>query len=320
MNSFSLYGDCINCVFNLPLSGMLIITITDVNDSPPMFLPPWTLEKPFYFLELREEQPIGTIVATYNAFDDDSDIASYIIKPESEYFEINIGTGIVQIKKQIDYEKTKNLNFTIFAFDSGIPQLNASATVHVKINNVNDNDPIFSAKQYNVSISENLPNGSHVITVNASDSDAEEYGEITYSLTGEHSENFNILSKTGEITVVNSEFLDREAINETIVQVVASDGAPGNLKRSLSVPVYIKILDVNDNAPRFNQTVYNVSVTENVRLNPPVPILQVVATDNDVGINGQVRYKIISGNNEGNRLLVLLNSSLEKESFQVYSY
>lgn len=278
---------------------MLIITITDVNDSPPTFLEPWMVEKPFYQLELREEQPVGTIAATYTATDKDSDISGYIIQPESEYFQINNGTGIVQIKKQIDYEKTRHLNFTIIAFDSGYPQLNASAIVFVKIRNINDNDPIFSAKEYNVTIDENLPKGSHIITVNATDLDADEYGAVTYSLTGEHSENFDISSKSGEITVKNPDFLDREIIKSTTIQVVASDGAPSNIRRSLSVPVYININDVNDNAPKFNQSVYNVSVTENARLNPPIPILQVYATDDDVGANGQVTYRIISGNNDG---------------------
>lgn len=70
-----------------------MITINDVNDSPPQFLPPWTQDKPEYNLELKEEQPVGTIVATYRAIDKDSDIAGYTIFPKSEYFEINNGTG-----------------------------------------------------------------------------------------------------------------------------------------------------------------------------------------------------------------------------------
>ncbi|KAJ8969553.1 hypothetical protein NQ314_001705 [Rhamnusium bicolor] len=277
--------------------GLLVITIGDVNDSPPMFLPPWTAEHPIYYLELKEEQPIGTIVATYKAIDEDSDIAGYSIFPESDYFQINNGTGIVQIKKQIDYEKTRELNFTVVAFDTGIPQLNASAIVLVKIINLNDNDPIFTAKQYNASIDENSPNGTFVVAVRAKDLDADDYGEISYNLTGEHHENFIIDNKTGYITVANSNFLDHEKINETVIQVVASDGAPSNLRRSVSVPVYITINDLNDNSPAFSQEEYNVTVMENARLNPPMRLIQVNATDEDSGINGNIHYSIISGNN-----------------------
>ncbi|KAK9728307.1 Cadherin domain [Popillia japonica] len=280
-------------------TGMLVITITDVNDSPPYFMPPWTPQNPFYDLELREEQPAGTIVATYAAHDEDSDIAGYVIDPPSDYFEINYGTGIVQIKKQIDYEKIKALNFTVVAIDTGVPQLNSSATILVRVKNVNDNDPIFSQKMYNVSINENSPVGSHVLTVRATDGDAEEYGVITYNLTGEHSEYFNVNPETGEVTVANTEFLDHETLNQTTIQIVAMDGAAGNLKRSSSVPININILDINDNAPKFNQSVYNASVIENVRLNPPMPIVQVHADDKDVGIHGNIHYRILKGNEKG---------------------
>lgn len=283
--------------------GLLVINIGDVNDSPPMFLPPWTLEKPIYYLELKEEQPIGTIVATYKAIDEDSDIAAYAIHPESDYFQINNGTGIVQIKKQIDYETTKELNFTIVAFDSGVPQLNATAVVLVKVVNLNDNDPMFLQNSYNVSLYENSPNGTLVVGVKAIDKDADAYGKITYSITGEHSENFKINSENGEIFVANSEFFDHEVINETVLQVVASDGAPGNLKRSVTVPIYIKIIDVNDNSPKFSQPVYNITVIENVRLNPPMPLIQVNATDEDSGLNGNVHFSILEGNDNGNTII-----------------
>ncbi|XP_025829338.1 cadherin-87A [Agrilus planipennis] len=283
--------------------GLLIINIIDVNDHAPQFLPPWTIDNPVYELEVKEELPVGTIVATYTAIDEDSEIAGYIIIPPSEYFEINNGTGIVQIKKQIDYEKLRELNFTVVVFDLGIPQLNTSALVKVHVINVNDNDPTFSQKTYNVKIPENSPNGTHVLTVLATDADAGEYGIVTYSLTGEHKEHFNIDSETGEITVANSNYLDHEIINETVIQVVASDRAPGNLKRSVSVPINIEITDVNDNAPKFNQSVYNATVMENARLNPPVPILQVFATDLDEGNNGNVAYRILSGNDNGTFLL-----------------
>lgn len=78
--------------------GMLIITITDVNDSPPIFLPPWTPNNPTYSISIKEEQPVGTIIGTYSAIDEDSDIAQYTIFPENEFFEINNGTGNNNIK------------------------------------------------------------------------------------------------------------------------------------------------------------------------------------------------------------------------------
>ncbi|KAH1027486.1 hypothetical protein HUJ05_000983 [Dendroctonus ponderosae] len=276
--------------------GLLVVTIQDVNDSPPSFVPPWTVENPVYFLEIKEELPVGTIVGSYKAFDENSDIAGYAIWPESEYFSINRGIGIVQITKTIDYEQTKDLNFTIWAYDSGIPQLNVSALVKVKVINLNDHDPIFTKKSYNVSIDENSPNDTVLTQVRAVDKDAGEYGEVVYALTGEHSQNFYINPKTGEISVANSNFLDHEKVAECVLQVVAKDSAPANIRRTMSVPVYITINDLNDNPPKFTDQFYEAEVMENVRLNPPVPLIQLNATDLDSGLNGNIHYSIVSGN------------------------
>ncbi|KAB0801704.1 hypothetical protein PPYR_03890 [Photinus pyralis] len=277
--------------------GILSINIIDINDHPPIFLPPWTKEMPQYNLQLEEELPVGTIVGTFTAVDDDSPIAGYSIEPNM-YFEINNGTGIVQLQKMIDYEMITKLNFTIYAYDSGIPQLNTSAFIDITVLNINDNSPIFSETSYNATVDENSPNGTYIVTVHADDSDADEYGVVSYSLLGEHSENFEISSHSGEISVKNPLFLDHEMLNETVIQVMASDGGVGNLRRTKSVPVYIAVADINDNAPEFNQSIYNTTVSENVRFNPPFKITQVFATDDDAGINGNVIYTIHSGNDD----------------------
>lgn len=71
----------------------MVITIVDVNDFAPRFLPPWTPEKPNYSLTILEEQSIGSVVATYSATDVDSNIAEYVIDPGNDYFEIDNTTG-----------------------------------------------------------------------------------------------------------------------------------------------------------------------------------------------------------------------------------
>lgn len=51
---------------------------------------------------------------------------------------------MVRLKKEVDYEREKKLNFTVWAYDSGVPQFSSSAEVIVNVVNVNDNDPVFS--------------------------------------------------------------------------------------------------------------------------------------------------------------------------------
>jgi len=52
--------------------------------------------------------------------------------------------GVVRTKKRIDYEVMQRLNFTVVAYDSGIPQKSATAYVTVNVININDMDPVFS--------------------------------------------------------------------------------------------------------------------------------------------------------------------------------
>ena len=52
--------------------------------------------------------------------------------------------GEVRTTRRIDYEENQTLNFTVVAFDSGVPQLSSSAEVTVDVINVNDMDPIFN--------------------------------------------------------------------------------------------------------------------------------------------------------------------------------
>lgn len=78
------------------------------------------------------------------------------------------------------------------AYDSGVPQLSATAKVIVTVINVNDQDPKFEQESYNASVKENSPPGTHVTVVKATDGDEGPFGEVSYSLIGDHAADFNI--------------------------------------------------------------------------------------------------------------------------------
>ncbi|XP_029049380.1 cadherin-87A [Osmia bicornis bicornis] len=276
--------------------GTLVVTIIDVNHLAPEFLKPWTRENPRYLIEMQEEQPTGAVVGAFTAVDADNNIAGYAIVPPSPYFTIDNVTGIVRTSQVIDYEETKQLEFNVVAYDSGVPQLSATAKVTITVINVNDENPRFEKELYNASVEENSPAGTHVITVKATDGDEGPFGVVNYSLIGDHAADFNIGHDTGEITVGSATVLDREMTSKITITVLASDGAPINSCRSSTVPVVVKLIDVNDNRPIFTQHRYRASVAENLSVNPPAPILQVRAVDHDEGINGEVWYTIMGGN------------------------
>ena len=82
--------------------------------------------------------------------------------------------------------------------------------------------------------------------------------------------------------------------------MVASDSAPIVSKRSSTIPVKIDILDENDNPPRFTQAEYSVVIVDNIPYHPdPSPIVQVLASDPDQGVNSELYFSIAAGNDEG---------------------
>ncbi|XP_052863844.1 cadherin-87A [Anopheles cruzii] len=276
-------------------AGLLIITITDVNEEPPLFSPPWTPERPYYHFQVVEEQPIGTILTTMQATDADSTIAEYRMT-DNGFFEINNTTGLVQTKSRIDYETVAVIRFNVTVVDTGIPQHTSTAQLTVDVINTNDNDPEFEEPEYTMQVRENSPVGTLVGMVRAHDADAGLYGQLTYAIVGDHSGNFAIDPDTGAITVHNASALDREVEQEVSLTAIATDRAPDAARRSTTVPVQITILDENDNEPRFSQQIYIASVAENAALHPPAAILQVSASDPDEGPAGDVKYAILSDN------------------------
>ncbi|XP_013102305.2 cadherin-87A isoform X1 [Stomoxys calcitrans] len=277
--------------------GLLIIQIIDVNEVAPKFSLPWTSENPVIKLQMVEEQPLGSVLTTLQAYDEDSTIGEYDIS-KNDYFEINKTTGIITLTKRLDYETIKEVKFVATVSDTGIPPLTSTADVIVDVINLNDNEPQFTENEYYFNITENTQVGTVAGRVEAFDKDLGAFGEITYSLIGENNKYFTIDSYTGNIMVADSSILDREKVKQITLTVVAKDKAPNPVSKSTSAAIHLNILDVNDNAPEFTQNEYTSTVAENAALNPPAAILQVKAFDLDEGTFGDVRYYIKTGNDE----------------------
>uniref|UniRef100_A0A8C6UEY4 Cadherin domain-containing protein n=1 Tax=Neogobius melanostomus TaxID=47308 RepID=A0A8C6UEY4_9GOBI len=87
--------------------------------------------------------------------------------------------------------------------------------------------------------------------------------------------------------------------------------------------VMVSVTDCNDNAPKFSNTEYHVQVSENSHIG--TSLVQVHAHDPDFGINGLVRYDIVSGDGKGHLKLdpqsgvLVVNQSLDYEEFTKYT-
>ena len=283
-------------------AGILVITIIDVNDFAPEFPPPWSKESPKILISVNEEKPLGSEVYRFTATDKDSNIAKYEINPKNDFFEVEKGSGRLIVKKIFDFEEVeqKQIRFNLAVYDNGIPEMSAVAEVMVDIKNVNDEAPVFEEQMYSAEISENAAPGTPIVKVKATDLDDGDFGHVTYKLEGTYQDDFQIGTEDGTISVVNSGLLDRERTDNLILQVVAVDSAPGETKKSATIPVNITVTDENDNQPRFLQKDYMATIVDNIPFYPEAsPIVQVSAADNDIGRNAELFYRIVTGDVEG---------------------
>ena len=148
--------------------------------------------------------------------------------------------------------------------------------------------PVFSAKSYHASVLEELPPGVTVIQVSASVPGVDV--NVTYDFT--NCVYLDIDQSTGVVTT--DRILDRETVAMFNCEVIASATEGPNIVTGRAVMV-ISVADVNDNAPVFTSNVYNVSVLENVPLMTTLAV--VTATDMDAGLNGSVRYSLLTPTN-----------------------
>ena len=71
----------------------------------------------------------------------------------------------------MDHETTREFYLDITATDHGSHHQTADTTITIYVSDVNDNPPTFQQSVYNTEIEENLPRGTFLIQVSASDPD-----------------------------------------------------------------------------------------------------------------------------------------------------
>ncbi|XP_029439284.1 protocadherin gamma-A12-like [Rhinatrema bivittatum] len=208
----------------------------------------------------------------------------------ANYFSLGQKDCLLRIKERIDREQICEqtaqclLNIEILVEEA--VQLYA---IEVEIQDINDNTPTFPADEIVLKISESAAPGVRYLLQDAKDQDVGMNSLQSYQLsTNKH---FTLDVKTGANGVKNVELvlektLDREekAVHHLIL--TASDG--GDPVRSGTAQIRIFVLDANDNAPHFNQSIYRGTIRENAPKGTVAVTLN--ATDLDEEINSEVTY------------------------------
>ena len=266
------------------------VTVRDVNDNAPLFDPKT------YSVRVSEEDPPGTLVAALNAVDsDESENARVTYEISSgntrNAFSIisQMGEGLISLARPLNYREQSHYILTVTATDPG--NLVDTATVFINVTDANNYRPVFQGTPYQIRVDEDTVPGTSIFSVMATDGDIGPNAEITYTMDA--SEVFQINSVTGDITVKAA--LDRETIAGYTISVTAVDH--GEEPKSDTTDVEIIVIDVNDNDPEFEKSVYNGQVPEGAIQGSSV--LTISAMDRDQGLNGHIRYTFDGGNNGG---------------------
>uniref|UniRef100_A0A8D0HM95 Cadherin domain-containing protein n=1 Tax=Sphenodon punctatus TaxID=8508 RepID=A0A8D0HM95_SPHPU len=268
------------------------VEITDINDNAPRFQAEQTE------LRIRESTVTGTRFLLPDARDPDvetNSLQGYHLS-DNKHFSLDVQKAAdgaryaeLVLEKALDREEQAVHNLLLTATDGGDPVRSGTAHIRVIVEDANDNPPVFSQPLYKASVLENVPRGSVLVTVNATDRDEGINSEVTYSfrkITEKASQIFLLDPKSGALRAVGE--VDFEESPKYEMEVQAQDG------RGLSArsKVLLLVLDVNDNAPEIALTSLAHSVEEGAR--PGTVIAVFNAQDPDSGQNGEVTCSIPS--------------------------
>lgn len=290
------------------------IDVKDINDNTPYCL------KPRYHISTNESISIGTTLVEVKAIDFDfqSKLRFYLSGKGADDFSIGKESGILKVASALDRETTPKYKLVAHVQDGKDFTQECFSEIIITVNDINDNMPIFSMAQYRVSVPEDAQLNTLITKVHAMDKDFGVNRQIKYSLMGENHDYFKISKSTGIIRLDKS--LDRETISLFNLTVKAEDcGVP---KLHSIATVAVNILDINDNPPEFSMRQYSCKILENATHGTEV--CKVYATSIDIGVNADIHYFIMSGNEQGKFKMdsttgdLVLNATLDYEMSKFY--
>ncbi|NWT16318.1 PCDGA protein, partial [Vireo altiloquus] len=268
------------------------VEITDINDNEPSF------REAEIQLRISEMTAPGSRFPLAEAHDPDAgrnSLQSYELSGD-EHFSLAVQAGPggdqrpeLVLAKALDREEAAFHELVLRAMDGGDPARTGTARIRVTVLDANDNAPVFSQAEYTVRVpeDEDVPVGSTLVTITATDADEGLYGLVKYSIkkmSDMETDIFNLDSEMGAITLLRS--LDFEEGDSYELEVQAHDG--GGLFDTTKVRIVVT--DVNDNAPEISVRSALSAISEDSPSGTVVALLHV--QDGDSGPNGDVRCSL----------------------------
>ncbi|KAM6977875.1 protocadherin Fat 2 [Aplochiton taeniatus] len=265
------------------------IILTDENDNAPEF------KASDYQVSIRSTvnkgSPVIQVVA-YDADDGNNADVTYAVDEAGEVaedvIEINPFTGVVSVKESLLGLENKIFHFNVSARDGGLPFLDATVPVRVRVVPPGVPLPQFSEPLYTFSAAEDVPVGTEIGAVKARADVPLIYSLVNGNTVESNRDRvFTVDQESGALLVRKS--IDREKTKWYQVDVIAQGNHNGTDVASL-VSVSIQVQDVNDNQPLFEANPYRAYLAENMP--EGTTVIQVTANDPDTETNGQVTYTL----------------------------
>ena len=233
------------------------ITFVKGNQHKPQF------QRSEYTLNVSEATAPGVELLRVEAADLDPDqYLTYSIGHDSDDkfpFAINATTGSLRVARALDREDTDVYTFDVIATDSGSPERKAAASVLVRVEDVNDNAPVFADIPNEISVEKSVRQGYVMLTVSATDPDEGRNGVVSVELVS-FTDLFAFNSTSGVMSVLAS--LWNKTGGHTVTFRARDKGTP---QKSTDTSVTIKVVSDNISPPTFDRTEYTFEIPESDR-------------------------------------------------------
>lgn len=192
----------------LTSNATFMVTLIDVNDNSPTF-DPMVLD-----LTIPESAEFGSELTVVSANDLDSAENSFVTYTLNSAdidraFTIDSVTGVISVNRELDFEARQSYTLVVTATDGGTPQRNGTLTINLNVLDENDNPPIINNALPEFVIVENIPVGTLVGQLTATDADSGVNAQLVFEIVnGNEANRFVIDGASGRITTNGT--IDRE--------------------------------------------------------------------------------------------------------------
>jgi hypothetical protein len=226
---------------------------------------------------------------------------------ETKKFKIEPLSGLITTMVPLDRETKDAYNVIIEVSDQGAPPQTSTRVLKIHVIDTDDHDPRFkreiNAQPLEFETEEEQPVGSAVANFSAIDEDLDENGAIDYEIIdGNEMGLFEIFRTDQNMAIIkNTEVLDREQYDSFLLTVKChkmDSGYPHkksqksyNPKDLSQIEILIKLVDVDDHLPHFEQDNPTVGLRQNIPTD--TSIYTVYANDIDSSAE-PIRYDLLN--------------------------